>query len=256
MKLIKVLLLLLKDRLRKYYNPAAQKKILQDAESRQQFYAMFVRKNDLVFDIGANMGNRVAPLLALGAKVLAVEPQETCYLYLKLKYGNSIHIEQKASGAGEYTSTIRLNRHSSTIASMSEKWIGAVQNSRFKNYTWSGEQKVTVTTLDELIRQYGRPGFIKIDVEGFEAEVLKGLSQPVDVISFEYTTPEMLGETLHCLRLLNALSENYQYNFSIAENNTLASPQWISYDAMKELLSRDAGILKGFGDIYACLHCH
>ena len=53
---------------------------------RLEFYAGFVHRGDLCFDIGANLGNRVEVLLALGATVAAIEPQPVCLAVLQRKF--------------------------------------------------------------------------------------------------------------------------------------------------------------------------
>ena len=58
------------------------------------FYSQFVPNGGLVFDIGANIGNRIEIFLEIGATVIAVEPQAACVAILKEKFGNKISIEQ------------------------------------------------------------------------------------------------------------------------------------------------------------------
>src|SRR5262249_60695009 len=48
--------------------------------------------------------------------------------------------------------------------------------------------EVNVVTLDSLIDEFGVPDYIKIDVEGFDLEVLRGLSQPIALLSVEFNT--------------------------------------------------------------------
>ena len=51
------------------------------------FYARIIRPGDLCFDLGAHVGNRVRSWRALGARVVAVEPQPALVRVLRLLYG-------------------------------------------------------------------------------------------------------------------------------------------------------------------------
>ena len=112
------------------------------------------------------MGNRITPLLNLGAKVVAVEPQEKCYKFLAKKFGKRIKIVTQGLGENEGIKNFHIS-NASTISSFSDEWINSVKTTRFKDYRWDKVVKVEMTTLDILIEQYGIPVFIKIDVEGY-----------------------------------------------------------------------------------------
>lgn len=98
-------------------------------------------------------------------------------------------------------------------------WIDAVKQERFKSYTWSAPVKIPITTLDKLIEKYGKPHFIKIDVEGYELEVLKGLTQAINWISFEYTVPEQTQKAIDCILQIQKFNPNIQCNYSIEEKH-------------------------------------
>ena len=154
-------------------------------------YARFVAKGDLVFDIGSHVGDRVAAFRRLGARVIAVEPQPALATTLRLLYGRdkAVTVVESAVGQAPGTIALRLNLDNPTVSTASEDFIAAAHDAPgWEGQHWTRTVDVPITTLDALIAHHGAPRFIKIDVEGYEAEVLAGLSAPVAALSFEFTT--------------------------------------------------------------------
>lgn len=218
---------------------------------RKNFYSKFLKNGVLVFDVGANTGNRVEVFLALGAAVIAVEPQEFCRKVLKAKFGKKITVVPFGLGEVEEEKTMYIS-NSNTISSFSKEWIDEVKKDRFKNEEWNKTETIRLTTLDKLIEKHGKPHFIKIDVEGFELQVLKGLSQVVQTISFEYTVPEQLSRAVSCVEHLNSLSQHYLYNYSTGESMDYVLDNFVDFVCFKNtILNSDKFIKSGNGDIYA-----
>lgn len=221
------------------------------ARPRQRFYGQFIKKGSLCFDIGANIGNRVKPFLALGARVVAVEPQKECCDVLQKRFGSSIVIVNKGLGTEEESREFYVS-DASTISTFSSDWIKATtETKRFEGYTWSDVRQVELTTLDRLIDQYGLPDFIKIDVEGFELEVISGLSQPVAMLSFEYRVPEFSERLEKGLRLLQAIyNDRLSCDYSAREDMVWSLPDWLSVEAMLAHTRTPAFSATSAGDIY------
>ncbi|MEI6554419.1 MAG: FkbM family methyltransferase [Paludibacter sp.] len=237
----------------KWFPSKSQKEILKIEEEenakRQLFYGSFLSKDDLCFDVGANHGNRITPLLNLGVKVVAVEPQESCYKYLEVKFGKKIQIVKKGLGEKECLKDFHIS-DVSTISSFSDEWIESVKENRFKNHNWNKTVKVEMTTLDKLIELYGTPSFIKIDVEGYELDVLNGLSEPIKMISFEYTVPEHTEKVLKCIDRIDKNGDNLECNYSVGESMDFELKSWISVKEMKEHIAKKDFIDTDFGDVY------
>jgi len=154
-------------------------------------YRRFLEPGDLVFDVGAHVGDRVGAFRRLGAKVVAVEPQPALALTLSAIYGRdkSVAIERKAVGRAAGEITMQVNIDNPTVTTASDAFVKAADGAAgWEGQRWGKSIMVPMTTLDALIAAHGRPSFIKIDVEGFEAEALAGLTQPVTALSFEFTT--------------------------------------------------------------------
>lgn len=217
----------------------------------KNFYSQFITEGDLCFDVGANIGNKTEIFLQLGYKVVAVEPQDYCVRILLERFGldSNFHLINSALGQSEGQGELMI-AEASTISSMSNEWIKAVKNSgRFTGYSWTSKKTVNITTLDNLIKKFGKPKFIKIDVEGFEYEVLKGISQPVNALCFEFT-PEFIESTIKCLSHLNSLG-NVLFNYTLGEELKLILDKWVDFDTMQELIIKQIKKDNNFGDIYA-----
>jgi FkbM family methyltransferase len=217
-----------------------------------RFYSTFVKSGDLCFDVGANLGTRTEAFLRLRARVVAIEPQDYCIGMLRKKYGNNmnVHLVQAVLGEREGESELMIcSAH--TLSSISNGWIQAVRESgRFSQYRWDRKVTVPMLTLDKLITEYGAPAFCKIDVEGAESQVLRGLHIPLTAISVEYT-PEFLQSSLDSIDQLQRLG-SYLYNYGVGEPTHLELNEWVSSDEMKSTLQRQP--LTGWGDVYAILH--
>jgi FkbM family methyltransferase len=216
--------------------------------ARKRFYAQFVGTGDVVFDVGANMGNRTDVFQELGATVVAVEPQQACQRVLARRYGDHprVHIVNGGLGpeAGERTLYVGSEH---TLTTMSSDWIDATRRSgRFASYSWEEQTVVPITTLDQLIAEHGTPRFCKIDVEGFEVEVLEGLSRPLHVVSLEFAA-EFLDRTRAALALLTALGP-CRFNLSSGETYALDLPEWIDGPTIEAEMAGLGDL--AFGDVY------
>lgn len=222
-----------------------------------RFYSQYVNEGDLCFDIGANIGNRIGVFLKLGATVVAVEPQNSCMRKLLKKYGNNnkVFLVHKALGSREGKGNLILS-NSHTVSSMSEEWIDCVRDSDMfftstSAFQWHENVTVPVTTLDKLIRKYGSPAVCKIDVEGFEYQVIKGLSQPAEMISFEFTpTPKLINRSIESIKHLSTIG-NVQFNYSFGESMILALPEWVDDGKICNILLSIPYKTAFSGDIYA-----
>ena len=201
-------------------------------------YRHFVPVGSLAFDVGANIGNRIDALLRCGARIIAVEPQESCVAMLKRAYGSdpAVSIVNAAAGPEKGRTVLHISEERDTVASVSDLFVSQMGCSgRFgADRKWNKNIEVDVISLDMLIEQFGRPAFIKIDVEGFEVEVLSGLSTPAGVVSFEWT-PDLPDNATRCVKRCCQLGLNY-FQVSFGESMRFAFPNSISNEEIGLLI--------------------
>lgn len=218
----------------------------------KRFYAGLIKPGDLVFDIGAHVGSRSRTLLSLGAEVVAVEPQPIFADMIAKHLASRLKgFERVAVDASEGETVLHISSRHPTVTTISDRFIeGVSQTAGFHDVVWDRKIRLPVTTLDRLIEKYGHPAFCKIDVEGAESEILRGLSRPIGLIAFEYipALPQIARQAIDRLRHLG----NYRFNRVIGERHRFVSEQWIEADALMEeiaALTPDSPS----GDIYARL---
>lgn len=191
------------------------------------FFARFIEPGDLVFDVGVQRGEYADQFLALGARVICVEPDMDHLEFIRDKYRgvDELMIIPHALGARVGVATLYSN--------LNDKCSPTMHPARMlRQYGWSDvgifdtRRQVDTTTLDVLVTQFGLPTFCKIDTEGHDAEVLAGLSQPIETIRFEFGSA-YLDVMRECIRLLSILG-NYEFNFEPGERGYLALDSWQS----------------------------
>jgi len=230
--------------LRIYYGDRAR------AAAMDRLHGNFVRSGDLVFDVGAHVGDRIASFRRLGARVVAVEPQRPMVKALRLLYGRdrSVTIEPVAVGGQPGRARLLINADNPTVSSVSPAFVAAAEGAPgWETQRWSASAEVEVTTLDALIMRHGVPAFIKIDVEGFEAEALSGLSQAVRALSFEFTTIQR-DVGLACIEQCAAMGYT-RFNSALGESQTMVG-EWVGAGQIARWL-RALPQAANSGDIYA-----
>jgi len=134
-----------------------------------------------------------------------------------------------AVGAKNEARELHLSNHSE-VATLSDTFITAYHTD---HVYWNAKEKVTVKPLDDLIAEYGLPDYCKIDVEGYELEILSHLTFKIPTIEFEFTE-KFIDDALRIIDFLNI--HGYQYNYVLNEQPKFQLNHWVAADAIKRII--------------------
>lgn len=208
------------------------------------------RRGNLIFDVGANVGEKTDVFLRMGARVVAVEPDERNQGVLRGKFldyrlaPKPLVIVGRAVSDKIGVETMWIDGPGSALNTLSQKWADALKGNkkRFEHTSdpleFAQKKTIETTTLEQLGVTHGSPFFVKIDVEGHELNALRGLRCPVPYLSFEVNLPEFREEGLRCVDVLGHLAMDGQFNYASDCKRGLAMDRWVDQQEFSKLLDR------------------
>lgn len=229
----------------------------QQIRFKADLFGQFVKEGDLVFDIGANRGGMTYVFRKqLGCRVVAVEP---------LHHIAPDHVKEFAWQFKNDEDVVLIplavaptERVELQMPETPKHWIVTSASARWREksahrhlYKRVRKKVVEAITLDELIRLFGEPKFIKVDVEGFDAEAISTLHTPIYALNMEFHY-DWLWNSNQAIKHLNSLGE-YEYNYALDNRGDLMLGEWMDGpELIKYLKANLTERGKGsWGDIYA-----
>ena len=213
----------------------------REFERDEAFYRQFIQAGDLCFDVGGNIGAKAEAMLGAGARVVCFEPQPHCLREIKARCGPSHRLIaiQAAVGAAPGKAELYVSRNSAVTTLKADLAREVVERI-----------ETPVVSLDQAIAEHGVPRFCKIDVEGYELEVLRGLSQRIPVLSLEYHVDERdVAKTWECLERL-ATFGTYRLNATNGECLDWFAERWMTVDEFRDVFPERLRRPMGYGDIF------
>jgi FkbM family methyltransferase len=137
-------------------------------------------------DVGANTGHWSSTLLncVTPEKLVIIEPLPDAFAPLQKKFRHNGRVESHnvAIGERESVETLKITRDRTGASLLRPREeMRAVIGS---NWTITSEVEVPMTTLDRLLVDLAEVSLLKIDVQGYEKQVLAGAKQTLSKTKF------------------------------------------------------------------------
>lgn len=203
----------------------------------------------MFFDIGANIGKWSLANINNCEKIIAVEASNNTYnkLVENVKNESKILCLNYAVCNSDEKFINFYESNADTISTLNKDWLTS-ETSRFYNHTNYNMVTCKTIKIDELIKQYGIPELLKIDVEGGEYLCLSSLTQKINTICFEWAS-ETNDVTFKCLEHLEMLGYR-EFALQFEDNYTYRPENYESLINIKDVLNKTTPKLE-WGMIWA-----
>jgi len=162
----------------------------------------------LAYYVGAGRGANLVGIQSMGfSNVICIEPNKESFDYLSILCKNKLNADKffcfnLAVSDDEETTSLYTLKTVPMSSSLDVKWLTETRNKEFYKEKEVYEEVTTTYTLDSIISMFGKPGYIYLDVNGFELRALCGLQERIDILSFTFVS-ELLNNAISCLLRLN-----------------------------------------------------
>jgi FkbM family methyltransferase len=227
-----------------YHNPATMR-------AWRRFYGDILHPGDLAIDVGAHVGTRTRAMRSAGARVVALEPQRLFARFLRLTLPSDVVLIEAAAGSRAAVAEMAVSSRHPTVSSLRADFVASASATPgFDHVRWDRSERVPMVTLDAIIARHGLPAYVKIDCEGYELEVLAGLSQALAMVSVEYLPafPELTRAVVFRLEALGT----YRFNPVVGERSGFLWPEWRDACAVRDWLAAQEHDAPS-GDLFARL---
>jgi FkbM family methyltransferase len=157
-----------------------------ESEWRRKFVnELKSRKIDVVLDVGANSGQYAGRLREAGfdSRIVSFEPLSAPFSRLRRSAARTPPWDCRQHALGDFDDTISMNVAGNAGASSSILPMLQRHRDVFPRANYVGVEEVMVCRLDSVAPEILRPNevaFLKIDVQGFEKQVIDGGRATID----------------------------------------------------------------------------
>jgi FkbM family methyltransferase len=217
------------------------RRVVGTRRRQRTLFSELVHAGDLVFDVGANIGEFTAAFRDLRARVVAIEPQPRLTAHLVRRFRSDPEVTVVRTAVSDHAGQADLYCTTADALATLEKARAEGATGPGAELEWGTAITVPLRTLDALVAEHGVPALVKIDVEGHELGAVRGLTSARPSLFFEVNRPGVHD-------VLGILQGRGYTEFYLRRDER---PDWVSRRAMSAAQVRD--LVAGSADNCDCL---